>query len=155
MKAVYKEDYSPLERFVQQEVTRQHFPTSKLWIDGKTLVVEFVIEDPDYGSKYHLQVRYYSQRHHQVFVIRPRIIPSVAIHMYPDGSLCLYYPPDISPFRRLWVAKDLIPMAALWVCHYEQWLINGRVWKGREAPGHRQLLQRLSQRSENVSPALK
>jgi hypothetical protein len=26
---------------------------------------------------------------------------------------------------------------------YEQWLINGNVWKGREEPGHAELLQRL------------
>jgi hypothetical protein len=141
--AIYNEDYSVLEQFIQQEETRRLFPNCSTRLERQTLLVDFKIKDPDYRTEYLLQVQYTSQSYHKVFVIKPRILPSVVTHMYPDSSLCLYYPPDISPFRRLWVGKDLIPMAALWVCHYEQWLINGNVWKGREAPGHAQLVQRL------------
>jgi hypothetical protein len=142
---IYKEGYSSLEQFVQQQVVQQVFPYCTTQVQGQVLLVDCLIQDPDYRSSYRLEVQYVSQRYHKVFVRHPKITPSVAIHMYPDASLCLYYPPDISPFRRLWVARDLIPMAALWVCHYEQWLINGNVWKGREAPGHAALLQSLRQ----------
>lgn len=146
----YKEYSSALELFVQQEVVRHYFPSCKTRIEKHVLFVDFRIQDPDYKNKYHLQIQYRSQYLHKVFVLKPKIEASVAIHMYPDGSLCLYYPPDISPFRRIWVGKDLIPMTALWLCHYEQWLINGNKWMGREAPGHTLLLERL-----NNKPPLK
>ena len=130
IRAIYNEGYSHLEQFVQQELVKQDFPHCKTWAVIDFLYVDFVVRDPDYRLEYNLRIIYKSQRHHRVFVLTPKITTSVAIHMYPDGSLCLYDPPDISPFRRLLVGNDLIPMAALWVCHYEQWLINGNVWKG-------------------------
>ncbi|MEZ0542696.1 hypothetical protein [Fibrella arboris] len=144
IRATYNEGYSMIDQLVQQEVVNSLFPFCKTRIQEHVLFVDCLIQDPDYSSDYQLTVQYNSQRYHKVFIRSPKIIPSVAIHMYPDASLCLYYPPDISPFRRLWVGKDLIPMAALWVCHYEQWLINGNIWKGREAPGHTELLQQLN-----------
>jgi hypothetical protein len=144
MGAIYKEGYSALEQFVQQEAVKKHFPSCKTRIEKQILFVDFKIQDPDYLTDYHLQILYRSQSQHKVFILSPRITPAVVIHMNPDTSLCLYYPPDISPFRRLGVSKDLIPMAALWVCHYEQWLINGNKWMGREAPGHQRLIQQLS-----------
>ena len=144
IQAIYNEEYSALEQFVQQAVVRHYFPNCKVWVEGKILFIDFKINDPDYKNEYHLQIQYKSQYHHKVFVLKPKIVASVAIHMYPDSSLCLYYPPDISPFRRLWVGTDLIPMTALWLCYYEQWLINGNKWMGREAPGHQQLVQQMS-----------
>jgi len=143
MEEIYSAEYSALDLFVQQIVVRHCFPGCKTRIEQQILFVDFTVKEPDYKNEYHLQIQYKSQSLHKVFVLKPKIIPSVAIHMYPDKSLCLYYPPDISPFRRIWIGKDLIPMTALWLCHYEQWLINGHKWMGREAPGHEQLLQRF------------
>ncbi|MBF9255629.1 hypothetical protein I2I11_20195 [Pontibacter sp. 172403-2] len=149
IRPIYKERYSALEQYVQQIMVQQLFPGCKINVKNQILLVDFTIKDPDYKAEYHLQVQYISQSWFKVFVLKPKIIGSVAIHMYPDNSLCLYYPPDISLFRRLWVGKDLIPMAALWICHYEQWLINGNIWKGREAPGHDQLLAQFNSRSQS------
>ncbi len=143
IRATYNEEYSALEQFVQLAAIRHHFPDCKTRIAGKVLYVDFVVRDPDYRNEYHVQVQYMSQSLHKVFILKPKIVASIAIHMYPDSSLCLYYPPDISPFRRLWVSYDLIPMTVLWLCHYEQWLINGNKWMGREAPGHTELLERI------------
>ena len=143
IRAIYNEGHSPVEQFAQRFFMEQSYPGCIVRKEGMTLVVDFGIEDPDYATKYRLRIWYRSQREHKLFIIKPKIAPSPAIHMYSDGSLCLYYPPDISPLRRLWIHKDLMPMAALWVCHYEQWLVNGHIWKGREAPGHQQLLERL------------
>jgi hypothetical protein len=146
IQAIYKERYSALEQFVQQTMVEKLFPGCKIQVENQVLFLDFNIKDPDYKTEYYLQIQYISQSWFKVFVLKPKIKSSVIIHMYPDNSLCLYYPPDISPFRRLWIGKDLIPMAALWVCHYEQWLINGNIWKGREAPGHGQLLQQFNRR---------
>ncbi|WP_181309021.1 hypothetical protein [Rufibacter sp. XAAS-G3-1] len=146
IRAIYNEGYSALEQCVQQFMVHQLFPGCKTRVENQVLLVDFTITDPDYKAEYHLQVQYISQSWFKVFVVNPKVKASVAIHMYPDSSLCLYYPPDISPFRRMWIGKDLIPMAALWICHYEQWRINGNTWKGREAPGHDQLLEQYNRR---------
>lgn len=146
IRAINKERYLALEQFVQQVMVHRLFPGCKTRVEDQILIVDFTVKDPDYKAEYHIQVQYNSQCWFKVFVLKPKIRASLAIHMYPDSSLCLYYPPDISPFRRLWVGKDLIPMAALWICHYEQWRINGNIWKGREAPGHEQLLQQFERR---------
>lgn len=50
-------------------------------------------------------------------------------HMYPDGSLCLYYPDyDEWEFTDRW-AETLVPWASLWLYYYEIWLMTGD-WLG-------------------------
>ena len=51
-------------------------------------------------------------------------------HMYSDGSLCLFYPPnDEWDYSDLW-AETLIPWASLWLYYYEIWLQTGE-WLGK------------------------
>lgn len=68
-----------------------------------------------------------------IFPIEPHIgreVNGQAIpHMYPDGSLCLYYP-DYKEWKYsdLW-ADTLIPWTSLWLYYYELWLQTGE-WLG-------------------------
>ena len=50
-------------------------------------------------------------------------------HRYPDGSLCLYYPPNREWRREFFLTETLIPWAEEWLYFYEIWLISG-VWHG-------------------------
>ena len=50
-------------------------------------------------------------------------------HRYPDGSLCLYYPPSREWRRELFLSETLIPWAAEWLYFYEVWLVTG-TWQG-------------------------
>ena len=50
-------------------------------------------------------------------------------HMYPDGSLCLYYPDyDEWNYMDSW-AETLIPWASLWLYYFEIWLMTDE-WLG-------------------------
>ena len=71
----------------------------------------------------------------KVFVVNPRIdchsrnrgkrVP----HLYSDGSLCLYYPPENEwDFRDCW-ATTIIPWVSLWLYYYEVWMDTGE-WLG-------------------------
>jgi len=142
IKASYNEGYSKFEQFVQIELIKEKFPHCRIQRSGETIIVDFKISDPDLSSVYRVCIFFKSQREHKVFVISPGITPSIAIHMYRDQSLCLYYPPDISPFRRLWIALDLIPLTVSWVFLYERWLINGHIWEGAESPEHWWLMKK-------------
>lgn len=134
-------DYSGFDQFVQNELIRMLFPVCNSIIYEKKVVVNFEVKDEDFSTVYKLRVEYHSQNSHNVYVLKPLIEPSFYIHMYKDRSLCLYYLPDISPFRRIMVAKDLIPLAFKWVFLYERWIINGHRWEGPESPHHHLLMR--------------
>ncbi len=50
-------------------------------------------------------------------------------HLYPDGSLCLFYPSNREWDSTQLVAETIIPWISLWLYFYEIWLITGE-WKG-------------------------
>ncbi len=56
-----------------------------------------------------------------------------APHIYPDGSLCLYYPPDESWQPSRFIANTIVPWAACWLARYELWLVTGE-WYRPVAP---------------------
>ena len=147
--------YSDFDLFVQQQLLNEKIVSCRSKIVGNILIAECTIRRPQFSTGYRIQVLYHSQDLHGVWIGNTEIHPSMAIHMYSDRSLCLYYPPDISPYRRIWVASDLIPMAVLWVHQYERWLFNGHNWKGWEAPGHWFLMQQLQYRDTRMREHLR
>lgn len=141
-------NYCPFEQYVQKQLVDAEFPECKTVSHNEILEVKFQYRHSRFLNEYHIRILYHSQQLHEVYIMNLDIDPSPKIHMYDNHSLCLYYPPDISPFRRLWITKDLIPMAILWTHQYERWLVNGNDWKGWEAPGHWFLLQQLRYRNK-------
>jgi hypothetical protein len=63
-----------------------------------------------------------------VFVLEPKINEN-APHIYPDGSLCIYYPKDFSWDKKTLIANTIIPWTALRLYFYEIWLETG-IWYG-------------------------
>lgn len=137
-------DYSDVDIFAQRFMLSENIHGVESKVIGRLLTVNFSVHRPYFSTVYDLSVFYHSQDLHFVMVKNLEIVPSLAIHMYSDRTLCLYYPPDISPYRRIWIYRDLIPLATQWVQNYERWLFNGHDWKGWEAPGHWFLLQQLN-----------
>lgn len=76
----------------------------------------------------------YSDYHPKVYVLEPKILDN-APHRYEDGSLCLYYPKDMSYEETSIIADTIVPWTAEWLFYYEAWLKEG-VWWGPEAPHH-------------------
>jgi len=54
-------------------------------------------------------------------------------HVYKNGVLCLYYPPDDGLKNTDLISKKIIPWVAEWLLYYEIFLLTGK-WKGPEAP---------------------
>lgn len=42
-----------------------------------------------------------------------------APHLYPDGSLCLFYPRAREWNNQMWLARTTVPWTAEWLFHYE------------------------------------
>lgn len=68
----------------------------------------------------------------KVVVVRPELVGRYGQripHRYPDGSLCLYYPPNREWRREFFLSETLIPWAAEWIYFYEIWRVTGN-WLG-------------------------
>jgi hypothetical protein len=85
------------------------------------------------GEEYQVRITYKLGEKPQVTVVSPELhgrengsrIP----HVYPGKRLCLYF-----PAAREWgpdklIADTIVPWAALWLYHYENWHATGE-WLG-------------------------
>ena len=84
------------------------------------------IKPTEYSETYTILLKSAPKRKNvEVYVIEPRIgvymdgrkVP----HMYPNGSLCLFYPDyEEWDLREKW-GDTLVPWASLWLYYYEIW----------------------------------
>lgn len=118
-----------LIQFAQAALVSELYPAfSVQLIRDEKVVVNFSIEDKDLSECYDIQIDYVSPWEHKVFILKPVVLPFYDIHMYSDGSLCLYYPYDISPLDRVSLALHLIRWTYRWVYSFEIWKVNGYIW---------------------------
>lgn len=123
------------------EIKRKYSGTTYTVNKGKVVVNIFL--QPSEGSmKYKVKLlAKVGSTKVDVFVVEPNIrelkkklsIP----HLYPNGSLCLYYP-DYNEWNveELW-ADTLIPWTCLWLYFFELWLVTGEWLGGGIHPGER------------------
>lgn len=81
---------------------------------------------------YRIRITHNAGRAPRVSVLSPRIDPA-AMHLYRDGSLCLYWPEEWSWSSQRSLAKSIVPWAALWLYYYEIWCLVGE-WLGPSSP---------------------
>jgi hypothetical protein len=77
---------------------------------------------------YQVEIEYRHGKSPTVRVIWPAIVAG-APHLYPDGSLCLYWPKEWRWRPDQLIAETIIPWTALWLYYYELWLDTGQ-WLG-------------------------
>ena len=117
---------------LQKLLIEKHFPCFKCTLTHRTLKCEGLIRPSEGCPKYRLSISYKQGGTPSVRVLEPEIKPSSAIHVYPDGHLCLYYPAE-SPWRpAMNIHETIIPWAAEWLVFYELFLVCG-TWLGPEA----------------------
>ncbi len=104
---------------------------------------------PEFCAEYELKIEYEEGFAPHVFITKPEIRPESKIHMYPDGSLCLYYPNDFTWKDNMNIADYFIPWAIEWIYCYEYYLLTGE-WSHEEAPGH-EVIDYVSKRKMKAS----
>lgn len=77
---------------------------------------------------YQVEIEYRHRKPPAVKVIWPSIVAG-APHLYPDGSLCLYWPKERRWQSDQLLAETIIPWTALWLYYYELWLDTDK-WLG-------------------------
>jgi hypothetical protein len=123
-------------QFVAQKILiEKHFPCFACRFSNRRLECIGEITPSDGCDTYGIAISYQCGGVPQVTIKNPRIIPSAKIHMYRNGTLCLYFPPQ-DPWKVTDnIHKKIIPWTAEWLVFYELFKRCGK-WLGPEAPHH-------------------
>jgi len=117
---------------VQKALIDKHFPCFKTKLLHRRLECEGFITPSQDCTTYRVAISYERNKVPKVRIKEPQITPSASIHMYGDGSLCLYKPTE-QPWRSSDnIHEKIIPWIAEWLVFYELYLICGK-WLGPEA----------------------
>jgi hypothetical protein len=124
----------------QQVGMRQLWPEFKSKKSGNFISWTGVLS-PD-KIAYTVKIDYTFKRSPKVWVLKPELTPPLR-HVYPDKSLCLYYPFD--PVKHKWtpsksIALTIVPWTSEWLYCYELWVATQK-WAGIEAPHDEQKIR--------------
>jgi hypothetical protein len=123
----------PVSLAIQDFQIQQRFPSFKrhfhrvghgLWTG--------TLQPRESSPVYHVELRYRVHVAPTVKVLRPDLAPG-APHLYPDGTLCLYWPKEWGWTSDQLIVNTVLPWAADWLYYYELWLDCGK-WLGPESP---------------------
>lgn len=114
---------------VQMEELKRKFPFLKSRIKNDTLISTGNFSPRDCES-YSVRIEYRLGAAPKVYITSKDIFPSADIHMYREGSLCLFYPGDLKWGPTTSISEYTIPWIFEWIVFYEIYLLTG-IW---EAP---------------------
>jgi hypothetical protein len=116
--------------YYQKLFIEKHYSFLKCRIENDTLICVGEVQ-PDHCEKYKIRIEFRAGHHPQVFVTSPTILQSPDIHVYSNGSLCLFYPPDMKWKDSTKIAAYTIPWTIEWIMLYELWKLTGK-WEAAE-----------------------
>jgi hypothetical protein len=109
------------------------FPFLNCRIKGPKLLCRGRLQPTKFSPRYRVELEYSAWSPPDVRVVEPTIQYTRGIHMYKNGTLCLY---DwrAQPWQKTSHLHDtVIPWMAEWLVFYELWLLTGK-WNGKSAP---------------------
>lgn len=119
----------------QKQEIDAHFPYLKctiLWSKVK-LKCRGVITSDITGTNFVIEISYKPFYLPQVKILNPKIPARHEIHVFDDGSLCLYHKSEINWNNKSMMYDTTIPRIAEWIMYYELWQLTGE-WEGPEYP---------------------
>lgn len=93
---------------------------------GGHLKVKGQITPTNYSATYDFVIEYLPYQKPKIIIEKPEIEYNNDIHIYTDGSLCLYYPGDMRWNSSLHLYNSIIPWTAEWLIFYELYKITGK-----------------------------
>lgn len=93
---------------------------------------------PDYSfdydlSKYAIKIQFGDTPYPLVFCTNI-VFQKNTPHIYHNGALCLYKQANMKWTNEHSISDTLYTWICTWFYFYEQWLTNGHIWEGPEAP---------------------
>jgi hypothetical protein len=118
----------------QKTLVERHFPCFSCSLKANPSVLECVgeIQPCPECDKYKVQINLNKGGVPRVRIVSPTIQPRASIHIYSNGTLCLY-----DHREQPWMVDDnvhekIIPWTAEWLVYYELFKLDGK-WLGPEA----------------------
>lgn len=117
--------------FLQKKELEKKFSFLKCRIENDTLICRG--EFKPNSNTYDVRIEFRAGSFPQVYILKPLINPYADIHIYKEGSLCLFYPGDLKWKNTTSIAENTIPWIYEWIIFYELYLLTG-VWEGEYVP---------------------
>lgn len=115
---------------IQRRLMQELFPQFHFFKKGSYWLGN--LKPTKQSPPYKIKISYQPYAAPKVEVVSPALHPN-SKHVFPDGSLCLYYPQDHHARGANLLAPKLIVWTAEWLYCYEIWRATGE-WIGEEAP---------------------
>ena len=113
-------------------MVRRNFPFFKTRVRGSELTCRGWMRPTETSEEYRVEIKYSSERSPDVRVLEPDIAVDAELHMYDEGTLCLYDWRE-QPWQNCWYLHEtVIPWTAEWLVFYELFLLTGK-WLGHSA----------------------
>lgn len=121
-------------RFVMQKTLMgRFFPGFQCICNKRRLTCIGKITPSEGCNTYTIKIEYVEGSIPKVWILHPRIVMNSETHVFKDGSLCLYHPPE-TPWKHTDnLHEKILPWTAEWLVFYELYLVKG-VWLGKSAP---------------------
>jgi hypothetical protein len=107
------------------------FSFLKCRIENDTLICRGEFKPNE--KSYNVRIEFRAGLSPQVYVLNPTIEPNADIHIYSEGSLCLFYPGDLKWKDKTSIAENTIPWIFEWILFCELYLLSG-IWEGESVP---------------------
>jgi hypothetical protein len=120
----------PSQQIAAMKTTFPHFRFHATR-NGGLVWFGFLQPTPD-SPRYPIIVRHEPGKSPRVFV-PGHDLDAGCRHLYPDSSLCLYWPDEWRWGIRESLAASILPWAAFWLFYYELWQTTGQ-WLGPSSP---------------------
>lgn len=121
-------------RFVfQKTLVEKYFPCFRCRLSRRLLKCEGIITPSENCDTYRVAISYEQGGIPEVRIKEPEIAYSPDIHMYSDGTLCLFKPSENPWTGRENIHEKIVPWTAEWLVFYELYRLCGK-WLGPEAP---------------------
>lgn len=118
---------------MQKRLMGEYFPGFSCCYSKRCLTCVGSITPAEGCATYTVKIEYVAGHSPNVWVISPKIPFSNDIHLYRDGSLCLYYPEETPWNHTDNLHEKIVPWTAEWLVYYELYLLTG-IWHGKSAP---------------------
>lgn len=105
---------------------KKYFPFLRCKIYYKTLLCYGYFKPTDFSPIFNYRIEWQPGFAPKVFPTNPQIEYNDDIHLYSDGSLCLYYPKDFIYSLNSHLHDTIIPWTHEWFIFYELYQITGK-----------------------------
>jgi len=118
--------------YMQKQEIERKYSFVKCRIENDTLLCAglFHLQGCD---AYRVKIEYRAGEIPHVYITNKNLLNDVDIHVYREGSLCLFYPGDMKWRENTSIAENTIPWIFEWILFYEIYKITGK-WEAEFEP---------------------